>query len=373
MFRNEAFGRGLQNLASAFMPDPLREAQLQASVSAARSAAAKAQLDEQTYDARQRIAAAVMGNDAAAALAYGAGAGNDYTRDLAALVGGRMSLPGSGMSEDDISQYVVGSGVQRAGDTFLGQRRDNASAERRQGMSSGATIRAAQIRAEASERIAAQQIAEQQAAREAALIEVLDPQGATIRVPQSEARGMRAPTSLTNAQGGLLTQQVAPALLAGQEVSPVLADIVGASAAPRGRGDGAAARSVGIEKLRLQIDTALEPFLENADPQLYASAVAEVERLIGEGAAPGQAIAAVVSRIQPTVEPGYLWDGEGPYALSDIAAAVNPPATTGAAAQNVTAEQEAILQDARAAIAAGADEAQVAERLRQMGLDPGML
>lgn len=362
MVQNPEIARGLLNIGGALMGDPVREAQTQAAISAARQRGAQAQLDEQTYDGRQKLTESLIAGDRKRGLAIGAGLGNDYTDNLTEVVGAMMGLPGSGVSEADLSQYLVGGGVQKAQDTFTGLERNNDASMARQRVASGVAVRAAQIRAGASERIAAANRAAAQQAIQDQLIEAVE-DGVTKYVRQGDAKGMTAPSTVSEQQSNLLGQ-VAPMLMAGEQVNPQIVDIVGGSAPGRGGGP------IGIEDLRLQIDTALKPYMQDADPALYAQAQAEIEGLIRQGQPPAAAILSVINRIAPSVDEGFLYDSEGPNVLAD---AMNPPPVTGNAAQNVTPGQDAQLQDARAAIAAGANPEAVAARLREMGIDPSLL
>lgn len=322
MYNNPAIARGLLNIGDALMGDPVRQAQGQAAIAGARQRRAAAELDEQTADARTQVAESLLSGDSARAHAIASVMGNDYTRDFTSIVGAMMGLPGSDVSENDLSRYLVGGGVQKAQDTFTGMERDNAAALQRQRVSSGATVRAAQIRAEASERIAAQQRAADEAAQAAKLVEVMQNDD-IVRVPAGEAVGLPAPRSVTEQQA-ILLKAAQGDLLTGEPVNPQLVDIVGGSAPRAGRAGGG---PIGIEQLRLQIDTALEPFLENADPTLYAQAQAEIETLIAQGIPPAAAIADVVGRIAPEQIPGRLYGySDGDYILAPRAAPTAPGA-----------------------------------------------
>ncbi len=205
-------------------PDPLKRAQSEAFLGRASSDYATADTTRRELEWREKMLQAGLNADTRQSMALASVIGGDVGRNAPALISGMAGLPGSDVSEEIASNISALMGVQGMGDTPVGYGKGLENAIQRQRISTGGTIRAAEIAA-----------AQRQREAEQALMTILDEAGQAVYAPASQAAGARAPVSKQDALGSIISQAM-PGILAGTETNPAIlniADAVGGSATPR--------------------------------------------------------------------------------------------------------------------------------------------
>lgn len=394
-YNNPAFAQGMSDIARAITGDPFARARAEAAAAQAARDTARANLDIQAEDYIDRaVGAARNPSTIGDALAYSLGAGGDQAKYINQIGAAILASPNSGVSPEAQANFSANAGVQAHKNTSFGHGQEMANAIRRQQISSGATIQSA--------RIAAAQRAQ---AATNKLVEVLGEDGVARLMRSGDAAGQRAVVSLGEAQGGIVST-AAPDILAGNLIPDAVLSIASGDdvrreqikadtdlqeAAMRGeamrdvaairnnKGSTAPDGSVGLtSNERMLLQNALNGYTAkgvNFDPSMPAAVMAEVARLkpsMGFEAA----LMSVIGQIEGSggVDDGWLpFDATpDPYRLS-IGDAMTPPLAVDPTQASVNPASGGILDEARSAIAAGANPAQVAARLREMGIDPAGL